>query len=154
MITDKFAVLLEDLSKHLSMNLSPDANNSCMIVIQNKLEIQLSLDSSQKYLIIGSVIAELPSGRFRQDCLFAALKANARPYPLLGIFSYSRKINSLVLYEKVNLEVFNVGNILSILTPFIKKAMTWKESIQSGLSEPSHEEDYKNLSNSTNFFGG
>lgn len=153
MIADKFTVLLEDLSKHLSMNLTPDEHNSCLIVIKDKLEIQLSLDSSQKYLIVGSVLGELPSGKFRQDCLYAALKANARPYPLLGIFSYSRKINSLVLYEKINLNVFDINNILSILTPFVKKAMTWKEALDNGLSEPPHEDNYQNLSDSKDVFG-
>lgn len=154
MIGGKFALLLEDLSKHLSMNLKPDDNNSCLIVIQNKIEVQLELDPSENYLIIGSILGELPSGRFRADCLVAALKANARHYPLLGTFAYSRKLNSLILFEKIQTAIFDTNNILSILTPFIKKAMAWKGALDEGRSQPLHEEHYYDINDKTQFFGG
>lgn len=154
MIGSKFAILLEDLSKHLSMNLKPDENQSCLLVIQNKIEVQLELDPTETYLIIGSILGELPSGRFRSDCLMAALKANARPYPLLGTFAYSRKLNSLVLFEKIETAIFDTNNILSILTPFIKKGIAWKEALDEGRSHPSHEENYYDVSDKTQFFGG
>ena len=121
MIADKFTVLLEDLSKSLSLNLKPDENNSCLIVIQDKIEVQLELDPTESYLIIGSILGELPPGKFREDTLLAALKSNAKPYPRLGTFAYSKKVNSLVLFEKLELEIFTVENILGMLTPFIKK---------------------------------
>lgn len=153
MIADKFSLLLEDLSKYLSLNLRPDENNSCLINIKDKVEVQIELDPSETFLIIGAVLGELPPGKFREDSLLSALKANARPYPILGIFAYSKKANSLVLFEKLELEVFNTENILSLLTPFIKKAVTWKDALEKGNSAPLNEEDYLSQAKQSDFFG-
>lgn len=153
MIADKFTLLLEDLSKHLSIKLAPDENNSCLINIHDKIEIQLQLEPTETYLIIGSILGELPPGKFREDTLISALTANARPYPRLGTFAYSKKVNSLILFEKIEVEIFDVENILGILTPFIKKAITWKDALDNGRSAPTHEENYLSGSDTTNFFG-
>lgn len=153
MVGDKFAVILEDLSRNLSLDLKVDENESCLINIQNRIEIQLELDPSQCYLVIGAVIGELPPGKFREDSLVAALKANAKPYPRLGTFAFSRRLESLVIFEMIELDHFDVNNILSILTPLIKKALTWKNALQSGLTAPEREEDYREMKNDTDFFG-
>lgn len=152
MIGDKFAVLLEDLSKHLSMDLKPDENNTCLLNIRDTIEIALELEPNQEYLVIGAVIGKLPSGKFRLDSLFGALKANAKPYPRLGTFAYSKQLGSLVLFEMLDLDVFTAEDILTFLTPFIKKAIKWKETIDSGVPAPDVEEDYINMKNDTDFF--
>jgi hypothetical protein len=152
MIVNKFAILLEDLSRHLSLNLQPDENNSCLLNIRDKVEVQLELDPTQRYLIFGSIIAELSPGKFREDALVSGLKANAKPYPRLGTFAFSKQKNCLVLFEMIEVDVFSVENILSLLTPFIKKAIRWKEAFDSGRTSPGIEEDYRNLNNDTNFF--
>jgi len=154
MAGDKFSIILEDLSKNLSLDLVPDENNSCLLNIQDKIKVQLELDPTETFLVIGSVIGELPPGKFREDALVAGLKANARPYPRLGTFGFSRQLDSLVLFEMIEVDVFSIENILSILTPFIKKAIHWKEALDSGLSSPTVEEDYRELVNDTDFFGG
>lgn len=152
MIINKFAVILEDISRFLSLDLKPDENNSCLLNIRNKIEIQLELDPTEKYLVFGCIIGELPPGKFREEALVSGLKANAKPYPRLGTFAYSRLKNSLVLFEMIEIDVFSIENILSILTPFIKKAIKWKEAFDSGRTSPGIEEDYRHLSNDTNFF--
>lgn len=152
MIGDKFTVLLEDLSKYLSMDLKPDENDTCLINIRDMIEIALELEPEQKYLVIGAVIGKLPSGKFRADSLFGALKANAKPYPRLGTFAYSKQLTSLVLFEMLDLDVFKAEEILTFLTPFIKKAIKWKETLESGKPAPLVEEDYINMKNDTDFF--
>ncbi len=153
MIANKFTLLLQELSKELSMDLKPDENNSCLIVIQDKLKIQLELDPEEKNLIIGSILTELPPGKFREDILLSSLTANAKRYPRLGTFAYSKKLNSLVLFEMIELEFFNVENILSMLTPFIKKALLWKEALEQGHHAPS-EDNFHSHNDNTHFFGG
>lgn len=154
MISDKFTLLLEDLSKYLSLTLKPDAHHSCLLVIKNKVKVQLELDPTQNFLIIGSILAELPPGKFRENTLFAALKANAKPYPRLGNFAYSNKKNALVLFEKIEMDVFSIENILSMLIPFIKKAIHWKDALDNGHHAPMHEEDYLKQASAKEFFGG
>ena len=119
MLIDRLTSCLEDLSKLLDIELKPDNNHSCLIKIKDKLEVQLELDrENQDYLIIGSLLGELPSGKFREEILFSALKANARSYPRIGSFAYSTKLNNLVLYELLNLNQISPETILSILTSF------------------------------------
>lgn len=131
-MSSKFSILLEDLSKQLSIKLKVDDNESCLLSFANGLEVQVELTPNQEEIIIGSNLGELPAGKFREDCLKEALIRNDAPYPRCGNFSYSKKLNSLILFEKLSLTNLSVDLILKILTPFIQKAKTWKESLGQG----------------------
>jgi hypothetical protein len=135
-MNDKFSILLEDLSKRLNMQLKPDVNRSCLINFKDKLEIQMELDQSEKDLIIGAKLFELNSGKSREDVLLSALSFNAKPYPRHGIFAYSKKLNCLIMFEKLPVDHFTIDNILSVLTPFVQKALRWKEALENGLTDP------------------
>lgn len=133
MIQDRFQLLLQDLSKQLKIEMKPDSNNSCMLGIKDQLEVQLEMDPNHDHiLVIGSKLAELSPGKFREEMLLAALSANARPYPRIGSFSYSTKLNSLILHMSIDLDHFSADHVLRTLTPFIHKAYTWKKAIETG----------------------
>ncbi len=144
MLEDSFTQLLKELSFLLDMELKPDENQSCLIEIQGKLKIQLEMDpSANDQLMIGSLLPELSSGRYRESILLSALRANAQPYPRTGTFSYSPALNCLVIFEMLPLRYFNGEKTLKILIPFIKKAHTWKEAIErSELTEHLEKENF------------
>jgi hypothetical protein len=132
MVSDKFTLFLNDLSIHLGIDLHPDENDSCLLVMEDDLQVQLELDSDQTHLVIGSVLGELNPGKYREEVLKEALIKNAEPYPQKGIYAYSTKLNALILFDKVNLDVFNTENVLSILTPFVEKAKKWRLYLNNG----------------------
>jgi len=126
--------------------MKPDKNNSCLLNIKDKLKVQLELDTNnQSVLIIASVLGELSPGKFREDILLSALKANAKPYPRIGNFAYSTKLNSLVLSSSLNIDHFKAENVLAVLTPFFHKAYAWKDAIDRGESD--HRLDEKDFTN-------
>ncbi len=153
MLEDRFTLLLKDLGSLLKIELVSDENNSCLLNIKDKLKVQLELDQNdQDILLIGSVLGELSPGKFREDILFSALKANAKPYPRIGNFAYSTKLNSLVLSSSLNIDHFTAENVLSVLTPFVHKAYAWKDAIDKGESDHRLEEkDFANM-NTDNIF--
>lgn len=133
MIQDAFSQLLVDLSKLLNMDLKPDQNFSCLIEIQDKLKVQLEMDPDREdCLVVGTFLPEIPPGKYREDLLISALKANTAAYPRAGNFGYSHKLNCLVLFELFSLSRTKAENLLTQLVPLVQKAFTWKESILRG----------------------
>lgn len=153
MITDKFEIILKDLSQHLNINLRPDEHHSCLIVLEDKLKIQLELDPTETHLVLGCILGEVPSGKFREEVLFQALKENGKRYPRLGTFAFSRKLNSLVLFEMLLTDAHPTETILTILTPFIRKAKAWSEALAQGQFKPLYEENYLDQNDAKLFFG-
>lgn len=153
MLEDRFTLLLKELASLLKIKLSPDENHSCLLNIKDKLKVQLELDQNdQDILVIGSVLGELSPGKFREDILFSALKANAKPFPRIGDFAYSTKLNSLILFSRLNLDHFSAEHVLSVLTPFVHKAYAWKDALDRGESDHRLEEkDFANM-NTDNIF--
>jgi hypothetical protein len=137
MLDDRFTLLLKDLSTLLKIELKPDQNNSCLINLKDKIKIQLELDPAKEaHLVIGSILGELHPGKFREELLMLALQANGKLYPRAGNFAYSTKLNSLILFEILNLDHYKPDRVLAILTPFVHKAFAWKDSISKGTIFP------------------
>lgn len=134
---DAFSQFLSDLSKLLSIPLSPDENQSCLIEVQEKLKLQIELDPSQEgVLLLGSQLPEIPPGKYREELLLSALTANAAPYPRTGNFGYSKKLNALFLFETFVLQELSAETFLKLLLPFTQKAYAWKRAIEH--SENTH----------------
>lgn len=127
-----FDQILEDLSKELGLSLKEDSNHTCLINFEDKIKIQIELDSPQENLIIGTVIGELAPGKFRENVLREALKENGLFPPKPGIFAYSTKKNALVFFNKFSIQDLDIKNLLNVITDFKNKALLWKESIDQG----------------------
>ncbi len=136
METDLFTDILNQLSRELSIPLKPDGNHSCLLLIREKLEVQLELDPSLSFLITGCVLAPLPPGKTREEILFAALKSNRSEPPRYGHFGYAKKNDSLILFEMTPVESLRTENFSLFLSAFIRKAFSWKEAIESGRPFP------------------
>jgi len=133
MVTDLFGSLLQELGKILEIaNLHPDNNNSCKIKLKNGQSIQIEMDSSGQFLIIGADLGFVPPGKYRENLFKEALKANDMPHPINGTLAYSKKNDHLVMFKKIHAGNLNGEKISAEITPFIDKATVWEEALKRG----------------------
>lgn len=131
MVTDLFGTLLQELGAILEIpDLHPDRNNSCRIRLKNTLDIQLELDRSGQFIILGADLGTVPPGKFRENFFREALKANDMPYPNHGTLCYSKKSDHLVIFEKLSTNELNGEKVAAEITPFSEKALIWKDALQ------------------------
>lgn len=135
-MTDLFQQLLQDLGRIFHLELHADKLNACSILIPPELIIQLQLDQSQENLFLFSKVAPLPPGRFRENVLTEALKANAAPDPIPGIFAYLAKTDHLILFQSYPVSILNGERLAGLFGAFLEVAEKWRKAIQSGQSSP------------------
>ncbi len=129
---DRFTELLQELGKILDISLHPDEHQSCALLVDEKLKLQLELDKSLETLIVGAHLGIVPPGKFRENLLAHALKANAI-FPRMGTFGYSPYHNQMAFFEFLPLNTQNGEKLADFLAMFIAKAKEWKEALESGI---------------------
>lgn len=134
---DSFELFLEDLGRLLDLPLKPDRFGSCTLLINKKLTVQLEMDSQKGFLQIASSLYEIPPGKYRENVLLCSLKSNQFPDIKNGILAFSLKNFKLVLCHSIPLETASAQKVFTFLPPFIKKALEWKEALESGYPAPS-----------------
>jgi hypothetical protein len=133
---NQFEELLHALGKVFHLELQIDRHNACSIQIHPHFTIQLQTDASQENLWIFSKLIETPPGKFRENILKEALKANALPEPRVGVFGYIASTNQLALFQKYPLRVLTGDMLSGFLGAFMEMADSWREAIASGQSAP------------------
>jgi hypothetical protein len=131
-----FEELLHELSKVFHLDLQVDKHNACSILVHPKLVVQMQLDVSQENLWIFAKLIEIPPGKFRENILKEAMKANALPDPRTGVLAYLSATNQLVLFQKYPLIILNGERLSGFLGAFMEMADSWREAIASGQSAP------------------
>jgi len=129
---DPLRDLLEELGKIFDLPLEPDKQKSCSIVIDEKFKVQLELSRMQEKIILGAYLGVVPPGRFRENLLAHALKANAI-YPRVGTLGYSPYHNQLALFDFLPLEGLNGEKLADQLALFIAKGNEWLEALKTGI---------------------
>lgn len=133
MVTDLLGALLQELAKALKIAaLSPDSNNSCLVKLASGLQIQIELDRTGEFLILGSDLGEVPPGKYRENLFKEALKANDADHPIHGILAFSKKTEHLVLFEKISIKDLNGAAIAEEIAPFAEKGLMWENAIKRG----------------------
>ncbi len=130
-MTDRLTELLESLGSILNISLTPDKYNACSIEIP-PIRIQLQLDSTQEKLLMFAKIIALPPGKFRENVLAEALKANGLSDPRPGIFCYIANTNHLALYQSYPLFILNGERLAGLFGSFFELGSAWHDSIQKG----------------------
>lgn len=128
---DRFTELLQELGKIFDLPLHPDGKQSCSLMINEKLRMQLELDRTQERVVIGAYLGTVPPGRFRENTLAHTLKMNAL-HPRLGTFGYNPYHNQLALFDYLPLENLNGEKCADFLALFLAKAAEWQEALQTG----------------------
>lgn len=136
-MTDPFETLIQQLSHAIKVPLHVDQHLACSLKIHQKLTVQIQLDAAQERLMIVAFICELQPGRFRENVLCEALKANNLPDPRTGILGFLPKTQSLTLHQIYRFSSLDGDQLASILAGFIDYADLWREAIAMGQSSPS-----------------
>lgn len=134
-MTDRFAALLEELGKVFELSLSPDKLGACSISIP-PLTVQLELDPTADNLFLFAKIIPLPPGKFRENVLQEALKANGGKDPRPAILGYIAASNDLAIHQIYPLRILT-GDILSgILGAFLEMGENWFNALENGHTAP------------------
>lgn len=153
MITNFFSDLLQELGPLMKIQgLHPDEKHSCLIEFKNGLKLQMEPDSREEFLMIAVKLDHLPAGRYRENLFREALKANGMPLPRFGIFAYGKKSDCLILCDKLHIQDLTAQKVFDHLTPFIEKALVWKEALSRG-DIPSIISSYSGASSGGGLFG-
>lgn len=152
MVTDSFGMILEELGKHLGIpKLAPDSNNSCLIKFPHGPSLQMEIDKTGNYLMLGADLGEVPAGPYRENVFREALKYNGKPYPHAADFAYSKQSNKLVMTKLLLLANLRVEIVIGALDAFLSLARKWHESISRGEVPASLEGAY--VSGASKMFG-
>ncbi|MEI8366608.1 MAG: CesT family type III secretion system chaperone [Parachlamydiaceae bacterium] len=134
MVSDLLGTLLQELGHALGIeNLHPDENNTCLIQLQNGQQIQIEMDKAGEFVLIGSVLGTVPPGRYRENLLKEALKANGMPHPIHGVLCFSTKTDHLIMFQKISLRDLRGEKIAAEITPFLDKAAIWWDAVKAGV---------------------
>ena len=138
-MTDQFSSLLQELGTILQLPLHTDQYSACSIEIP-PIIIQLQLDATQESLFLFSKVIALPPGKFRENVLAEALKANALPDPRAAIFGYFAASNHLTLHQSFPSALLNGERLAGLFGAFYELGKSWHEAIASGRAAPLPEE--------------
>jgi len=130
-MTDRFSELLSELGRVFDLPLHVDKSHACSIQIP-PITIQLQLDATQENLLLFCKIIELPPGKFRENILREALKANGQPDPRAGIFGYILATNHLALHQRYPLAILTGDRLAGLFGAFFEMGESWHKAIHSG----------------------
>lgn len=131
-----FEILLEELGKVFELKLHTDRKGACSIQVRPNLVVQLQPDPSQEGLWIFALLAEIPPGKFREEVLKEALKANGLATLRPGVFGYVQNTNQLALSQKYPFEILDGERLCGLLGAFLDLAEKWQDALQQGRAAP------------------
>lgn len=135
---DRFEEVLKELGRIINVPLHPDKNRLCRLNVNNVLHVQLESDESKERILIATFICDVPAGKFRENILKEALKANY-PYPRIGTLAYSERNNKLTLFEYVPYPNLKVEKLADLFADFLARADSWRVAIERGQTAPQAE---------------
>ena len=152
MVAGVLGQILQEIGAKLNLpNLTPDQHDTCLIKFENGIKIQIELDDSNQYLMLGSVLGSVPLGRYRIDLLEAALKANGLPPPHHGLLAFSKKTDHLLLFAKFHVRGLRGDEVSDEIPYFLEKAKVWSEALSR--SEVPFIQEVRSTSMTSNVFG-
>jgi hypothetical protein len=154
MATDRFSALIEELSSATKIKLAPDAHNACTIRYPDKLGVRMDPDPSGEFLYVLVEVAKPGEGKYRENIMQEALRANGLPPPRKGIFCFNLKKDLLLLFDQVPFEELTGQQLADVLESLCQKARIWRDAISRG-EVPSYDagESPRAASRSEGMFG-
>lgn len=135
-MTDFFESLIHQLGIALHTPLHVDHKHACTLQIHQKIRVQLQMDSAQEHVIALAFISELPPGKFRENVLAEALKANNLPDPRVGILGYLLTKNTLTLHQSYPIRSLDGHSLALFVAGLTDYAALWRDAIEHGQSSP------------------
>ncbi len=131
-----FHDLIHELGEFIGEDLKVDLNQSCCIEVNQILKIQIELDPPGEIILLMAKVIELPPGKFRENILRDALKANFLAEEKEGVLSYLERQNTLVLCQNLYTHSISRDILYAHLMQFIERSSKWLAAIEAGRSSP------------------
>ena len=135
-MNDPFEEIIQELGFALGITLHVDKNRACQLRVHHKLSVQIQLDTTGERILIGCMVIELPPGRFCENVLAEALKANNLPDPRTGIFGFLKQKNTLTLHQFYRMGSIDGKQLALFAANFIDYAELWQQAIENGQPGP------------------
>lgn len=127
--------LLKQLGKILDLPLELDANNRCLILLDEKIVLNLELDEERHELIVYAYISVVPFAA-KELVLGILLEANFFWRISNGsTFALDKQTQTLVLQRKFELPLREVENFEDDIAVFVDVAEAWMKRIDDICSE-------------------
>ena len=136
MVEDRFGTLIQELSTAMKIKLGVDARNACQIRYKDKLAAFLCPDTLGEEVQILINVGKPGDGKYRENLLREALRANGTPPPHMGIFAYANNTDALLLFHSLPIEDLTGDFLADILNQLVEKARLWRDSISRGELPP------------------
>jgi hypothetical protein len=128
---DRFQELLSELGIVYGVTLHPDKKGACKLNINESFHIQLEADAHFEHLLIATFFCDIPPGKYRENILKDALKANG-PFPQNGTLAYSERNNKLSLFTYLPMAYLTGQKLADFLIQFLDKANNWRIGVETG----------------------
>ncbi len=132
MVANPYESVLEEVGRELNVTLAPDRYDSCQIRLPEGLKIQLEIYQRTNQFLICFHLGSPPPGKYRENLLKEALKANGLPSPKNGIFGFSEKTEIFYLFELLPQDTLSGKKVLERIQAMKEKALTWTNAITNG----------------------
>jgi Tir chaperone protein (CesT) family len=127
-VTYDVPTLLENLGKHLNLEINPKFEIGVTLLIDNKYRIQLEFLEDR--IVLSSKLGEILVSRYRQQVFEDCLKANFKSteYGALG-YNDRQKILMLILNYPIIPPV--EAEFIKLVDGFIQKTKKWQDALSS-----------------------
>jgi hypothetical protein len=142
---ENFIDLMSALGELMDTELIPDLNQVVTIMINEKIMLNIELSVTGEKILLGSLVVELPPGRFREEVLKFALLANHASDTNLGTLAYISNHNSLVLLQEVYSQGLKATELYEKISFFVDRAQGWQNAINAGKPYPEERNEIPKL---------
>ncbi len=128
-----FEDLIHDLGNQMGVPLKADSHQSCKLTFPaQQITLQIDLDVNADQIIVGTQLARIPAGSYRERIFRQALRVNGSSVSPRGILAYSEKNDTLVLFQFLPLAFLDGKKLFSFLQLYLEHARAWKEALDHG----------------------
>ncbi len=130
-----FEELIENLGKALGIALKVDRKGHCILLVEEKIKIQIEKEQRGEGYLLGAMLGSLPPGKYREEVLKNSLKEN-HFYPKVGSLAYNVHNDQLVLFHFVKEKHVSANAFSEIFSSFAAKALSWKQALEKNEARP------------------
>ncbi len=127
-----FEDLIRELGRYLGTDLKADAHQSCRLDFIDGVIIQIDLHSNADKLLLGAQLGRVTPGPYRLKVFLQALKMNALAKIPQGIFAFSEKNDTLVLFQFLPIVILTGEKLFQHVQVFHTQALQWFVAFERG----------------------
>ncbi len=128
---NSFAKMISELGEILEAPLHIEHDTLCIFKANQQIDIQIEHDPTQHRILLVAVICPIPPGKFRENVLRQALKANHN-INRLGTFSYIEKTSSLAMHQYFYHVEMTGAMMAQAVADFLDTSQNCSLAIQNG----------------------